>query len=63
MSPYYTTNTMADGLQEEVESIHPMTMDEIFQRVAQGDKFTPDSLVAARKYVELKQQKQEAAKK
>lgn len=38
--------------QTEVESVHLMTMDEIFRRVEAGDQFTPDSLVAAKKYIE-----------
>ena len=33
-------------------SVHPMTMEEIFAKAESGEEnFTPDSLVAARKYV------------
>lgn len=47
--------------QTEVESVHLMTMDEIFQRAEAGDQFTPDSLLAARKYLEHRQQQAAAS--
>eukprot|EP01035_Chromulina_nebulosa_P018483 gene18483-24196_t len=39
---------------EEVESIHLMSLNEIFDRYDSGEKFTPDSIYACKKYVELK---------
>ncbi|KAM3573935.1 hypothetical protein VYU27_004132 [Nannochloropsis oceanica] len=42
---------------EEVESVHPMTLDEVFARVEAGDQFTPDSLYATRKYLEYMKEK------
>ncbi|EWM21993.1 nudix hydrolase [Nannochloropsis gaditana] len=44
---------------EEVESVHPMTLEEVFIRVEAGDKFTPDSLYATRKYLDFLREKGE----
>ena len=40
--------------EDEVESVHLMTMEEIFSRFDRGDLFTPDSLFACREYVKLR---------
>ena len=39
---------------EEVESVHLMSMEEILQRHKEGENFTPDSIYACKKYIELK---------
>lgn len=39
---------------EEVESVHMMTMQEIFERAERGEKFTPDSIHACKEYVRMK---------
>jgi isopentenyldiphosphate isomerase len=36
---------------EEVESIHLMSMSEILERAANGEKFTPDSIFACNEYI------------
>lgn len=36
---------------EEVDSVHMMSMQEIFDRYERGEKFTPDSIHACREYV------------
>lgn len=42
-------------LQEcEVESVHMMSMQEVLDRAAAGEQFTPDSMHACREYVRLK---------
>lgn len=40
--------------EEEVESIHYMTPEEILQRHEQGEKFTPDGIFALREYIKHK---------
>jgi isopentenyldiphosphate isomerase len=40
--------------EEEVESVHLMTMREIIERYEAGEKFTPDSIYACREYVRIK---------
>lgn len=40
--------------QEEVESAHMMSMQEIIERFDQGENFTPDSIYACREYVKMK---------
>ena len=40
--------------EEEVESVHMMTMDEILERADSGEDFTPDSIHACREYVRYK---------
>jgi NADH pyrophosphatase NudC (nudix superfamily) len=37
---------------EEVDDVEMMSMKEIFERFENGEKFTPDSLMACRKYLE-----------
>jgi len=40
--------------QEEVDSVHMMSMRDILNRAEAGEKFTPDSIHACREYVKLK---------
>ena len=40
--------------QEEVESVHMMSMHEIIERFERGEKFTPDSIYACKEYVKIK---------
>lgn len=40
--------------EEEVESVHMMTMDEILSRFESGEPFTPDSIAACKEYVRLR---------
>eukprot|EP00600_Ochromonadales_sp_CCMP1393_P005276 CAMPEP_0174969210 /NCGR_PEP_ID=MMETSP0004_2-20121128/8615_1 /TAXON_ID=420556 /ORGANISM="Ochromonas sp., Strain CCMP1393" /LENGTH=195 /DNA_ID=CAMNT_0016218633 /DNA_START=55 /DNA_END=642 /DNA_ORIENTATION=+ len=40
--------------EEEVESVHMMSMKEILARFEAGESFTPDSLYACKEYVKLK---------
>jgi isopentenyldiphosphate isomerase len=37
--------------EEEVESVHMMTMQEILERASQGERFTPDSIHVCKEYV------------
>jgi isopentenyldiphosphate isomerase len=39
--------------EEEVESVHMMSMQEVLDRSAAGEDFTPDSMFACREYVRL----------
>lgn len=38
---------------EEVESVEMMSLDEIFERYQQGEKFPPDSMVALERFRNL----------
>ena len=40
--------------EEEVESIHMMSLREIIERYERGEKFTPDSIYCCKEYVKLK---------
>lgn len=40
--------------EEEVESVHMMSMEEIIERFETGENFTPDSLHACREYINMK---------
>lgn len=42
-----------------MESVHPMTMDEVFRRSGEGELFTPDGLKACEEYMKFKQQNEE----
>jgi 8-oxo-dGTP pyrophosphatase MutT (NUDIX family) len=39
---------------EEVDSVHLMSMKEIFERFDRGEKFAPDSMCACREYVKIR---------
>jgi len=42
---------------EEVDSVHPMTIEEIFRRNEEGEKFTPDGIFACQEYRRHKESK------
>ena len=42
--------------EEEVDSVHPMLPAEVLERHAAGEKFTPDSIAALRRYLEFKEE-------
>lgn len=59
-SKYYLFNLFFDRdlklQEEEVESVHMMTIEEILQRSENGEDFTPDGIFAVRKYLEYASQ-------